>query len=308
MTPHLHLVLNHAPALGLAAALCLMALSWSRRSEALRRAGLELCCVAALVTLPVYLSGVGADVRLSGGPEVSRALAARHHDAALPALVAMMLTGGCAWLALWRSKQAGRLSHGPITALAAAGTLVLLARTATRGGAIRHPEIAAAGLGADADPAVAAWLSAGALADAVTMNAWVWPAAETLHFVGLWVLFGVVLAANGRLLGVLTAVPFGALHRLLPWAALAFGLNVATGMLFVIGAPAQYVGNASFAWKIAALMVAGAQLLYLTSFDGPWATAAHRPAPPGARVAAAAGIAAWVGVMYFGRMLPFLEL
>ena len=81
---------------------------------------------------------------------------------------------------------------------------------------------------------------------------WGWPASETIHFVGLCLLFGVVLLVDLRMLGFLKGIPYSTLHRLLPWGVLGFGVNVVTGILFFIGAPPTfYVTNGIFFWKLA---------------------------------------------------------
>ena len=54
------------------------------------------------------------------------------------------------------------------------------------------------------------------------------------------------------------------------------------------------------------LMVAGAELLYLTVFDKLWALESGDDAPLLDKVIAGSAIGAWVGVIYAGRMLPFL--
>jgi hypothetical protein len=86
---------------------------------------------------------------------------------------------------------------------------------------------------------------------------------------------------------------------------LGLTINVVTGMVFVIGQPNQYAGW-PFYWKIGLLIVGGGQLLYLTIADAPWNVAAGKNAPVLARTLASAGIVAWLVVMYFGRMLPYL--
>ena len=68
----------------------------------------------------------------------------------------------------------------------------------------------------------------------------------------------------------------------------------------------QYGENISFLWKIIFLVVAGFNLLYATVFEGPWHVEAGQKAPLRVRLAGASAIIAWGGVMYFGRMLPFL--
>ena len=52
--------------------------------------------------------------------------------------------------------------------------------------------------------------------------------------------------------------------------------------------------------------LAGANLLYITIFDGPWKVGAGENAPILQKAMAAAAIVLWVGVMFYGRMLPFI--
>jgi hypothetical protein len=135
---------------------------------------------------------------------------------------------------------------------------------------------------------------------------WVWPAAETLHFIGLSLLVGILTTMNLRLLGALKGIPFPALHRLLPWAMLGFGVNLITGMLFFIAASRQYVENEPFYWKVVFLMLAGANLLYLTVFGNTWALKQGEDAAWADKAIAVSAMGLWVGVIYCGRMLPFL--
>ena len=145
------------------------------------------------------------------------------------------------------------------------------------------------------------------IGDGMVNLAWGWPACETIHFVGLSLLFGVVLLVDLRMLGLLPGIPYTTLHRLLPWAMLGFGLNTVTGMLFFVGAPTNfYVTNGVFFWKLALILIAGANALYFTVIDQPWSMGAGDAPPFAARVAAASGILLWLGVIFCGQMLPFL--
>ena len=141
----------------------------------------------------------------------------------------------------------------------------------------------------------------------VTTNPWVWPAAETLHFSGLSLLFGVLFTdespADGRASGRCRSP---SLHRMLPWAMLGFGVNLMTGMLFFIAAADQYIENTPFIWKVMFLMMAGANLLYLTVYDRIWALKAGQDPVLVDRAVAVSAIVVWMGVIYAGRMLPFL--
>ena len=134
---------------------------------------------------------------------------------------------------------------------------------------------------------------------------WAWTSAETIHFVGLTLLVGVLLLINMRMLGFMKQVPFEALDRLLPWAMLGFAINTMTGMLFFAASANSYVGNPAFYWKLVFVMLGGVNVLYFT-FDRTWAQEPGREAPALSKLAAMSAMCLWVGVMYWGSMLPFI--
>lgn len=306
--PHLHLLLNHVPTVGTGIAIALLILTLVRKHDALRRVSLELFCVIALLTLPAYLSGVGTALRIAELPDVSQVLMDRHHDAAVQSSILMLLTGAFAWLGLWQFRRVAHQSRFNVAAVLVLSvlTLALMAKTATMGGEIRHPEILVEGAAApDAAETGQGWLTAASIASLVNERVWLWPAMETVHFIGLWLLFGVVLFVHLRMLGVMRGASFAALHRLLPWGMLGLSMNIVTGMMFVIANPGQYASPA-FYWKMGLLVLAGGNLLYFTIFDGPWGVGAGDRAPARVQAMAVSAIALWLGVMYFGRMLPFL--
>jgi hypothetical protein len=303
--PHFHLILNHVPTVGTAIALGLLLLSLLRRQEALRRVSLEVFYVLALLTLPAYLSGVATGLQLENLPDVSVEAIHKHHDGAVVAFAFMLMTGLASWLGLWQWRRTSRpsgLNTGIVLVLALL-TLTTMAGTATMGGEIRHPEMMVEGAQPTAGPT---WITAAYLQSLVTDHTWLWPSFEALHFIGLWLLFGVVLLVNLRMLGMMKAASFSSLHRLLPWAVLGLGINVVTGMMWVIATPEQYMTNVSFFWKMGFLLLAGINLLYVTAFDEPWQVGAGEEASWGNKAIAFSAIASWVCVMYFGRMLPFL--
>ena len=296
--------MNHVPTVGTVIGLGLFLLAFVRRSDHLLHASLELFFLIALASLPVYVTGLAAQEAIAGRPDVSAAAIAAHHDGALLAFTFVEITGFVAWLALWQFRRLARPAGwtSPAILLLAVVTLVLMAGAASVGGEIRHPEVRMD----ESVVAPAGWITAESVHDFVTTSPWVWPAAETLHFIGLSLLFGVLFVVNLRLLGGLRTVSFASLHRLLPWAMLGFAVNLVTGMLFLVASPDQYVTSYPFYWKLACLMVAGADLLYLTVFDRLWALKAGEDAAPLDKAVAAAAIGAWVGVLYWGRMLPFI--
>ena len=311
---HLHLVLNHVPTLGTAVALALLVLALIRRQETLVHVGLEVLFVIALVTMPVYVTGAAAYAHLRSGADFSDIAARMHQDAALAGFAVTEFAGFVAWVALWQSRRIGHAARGLVAAATVLSliALAIMGRAATLGGEIHHPEIRAAeaaapvtntdgGEGAD----IADQFVAGRISQVMVNSTWAWPAAETIHFLGLSLSIGMLLAINLRLLGVMPQVAFADMHRLLPWAMLGFGANLITGMLFFVGQPGQYVDSAPFHWKVVFLLIAGANFLYLTVFKKAWETDGSDTRFAD-KVMAVSSIAAWIIVLVAGRMLPFL--
>lgn len=300
---HLHLLLNHFPVIGTIIGGGLFVLSLIMRSDDLKRASLAVLLGIALLTIPTYISGNGAQDAIKALPGVSKTLTETHEGAAFVALGFMEFLGAFAWLGLWQYRRLGRVPNwnlGVILVLTVL-SLGLMTRASNLGGEIRHTEIRTEQVSETAEPGLARRV--GSL---MTDYQWMWATCETLHFIGLSLLLGVVFLVDLRVLGVVRGVSFASLHRLLPWAALGFGVNVITGMMFFAGIPTQYIHNASFYWKIAMVMIAGANALYFTLLEQPWALGPKEDAPMIAKVAAASAMVLWVGVMYCGSMLPFL--
>ena len=301
---HLHLLLNHFPTVGFLIGLGLFLAAIVGKSENLKRASLVIFFLIALLAIPTYLSGKAAQQAITGRPDVPEALIEMHQDSALLALVFMELTGFVAWLGLWQFRRISRPARWNLTAvfLLSIITFGLMARTAIMGGEIRHPEIRTEGtVGSDTE-----WLKSASIATFVNTTAWAWPLNETIHFIGLSLVLGVVLVVNLRILGVMKNVSFAALHRLLPWGILGFAVNLITGILFFITIPEQYTQNVALHWKVVLMLIAAANVLYFTLFEEAWALGPGDDAPPTARVIAASTIFLWIGVIYFGRMMPFI--
>jgi hypothetical protein len=307
---HLHLLLNHVPTVGAVVALGLLLLAFVRRDEPLTRAGLEVLFVIAVLTLPVYMSGVGAQQKLRDQPELSDNAIRVHQDAALAGFTVTEFAGFVAWIALWQSRRRGRAAGlVPAATLLSVVALVLMARAANLGGDIRHPEIRTGlAAGAAAPAADPQQFVTSRISEVMVNSPWAWPASETVHFLGLSLSFGVLLAVNLRILGVMRHVPFANVHRLLPWGMLGFGANLITGMLFFVGQPKQYIDSAPFYWKVVFLMIAGANFLYLTVFAKSWTGDREGgwDASLADKAMAVLSLFSWLVVLYGGRMLPFL--
>jgi hypothetical protein len=303
---HLHLLMNHVPTVGTVVAVGLLLLAYIRRGEPLKIAGLEVLFLIALLTLPAYMAGVGAYQKLRDQPGISEVAIRAHHDAALAGFTVIEFAGFVGWIALWQSRRHGRTTPGvvPAATLLAIVSLALMARAATLGGEIRHPEIRAEAAAAPATVDMESFVTT-KISRFMVNSTWAWPASETVHFLGLSLSFGVLLAVNLRILGGIRHIPFSDVHRLLPWGMLGFGANLVTGMLFFIGQPQQYIDSAPYYWKVLFLMVAGANFLYLTVFKAGWAVD-EWDFSLSDKAMAVSSMFAWLAVLYGGRMLPFI--
>src|SRR5712691_2050002 len=80
---HLHLLLNHVPIIGFFVGVGLFVASFTGNNEDLRRSALIIFAAVALLTIPTFVSGVGADRSIAREPGVSEALVRRHEGAAM---------------------------------------------------------------------------------------------------------------------------------------------------------------------------------------------------------------------------------
>jgi uncharacterized membrane protein len=297
---HFHLLLNHFPTIGFIIGLILFVAALIARSDHLKQAALVVLVGIALLTIPTYVTGDAARRALEDNAQLSQSLILMHESAAFVSLMLMAVTGGFAWLGLWQYR---RMLHLPrwntaVIIVLSALTLAAVSQAANLGGEISHPEIRVT-----KDAPAGELTLARTIANFVRDTPWFWPTLETLHFIGLTLLIGVMLLVNLRMLGVMPQLSLGAVDRLLPWAVLGLGINLISGMLFVMGA--DYTKNVAFYWKLIFLMVAGANSLYFF-FDKGWAAQPGMSVPISSKIAAASALCLWVGVMFWGSMLPFI--
>ncbi len=305
---HLHLLLNHFPTIGFIIGLLMYVVALVAKSDHLKVGSLAVLVGISIVTVPTYITGNAAGeviciaTNLPGAcPDgvTSRSLIDQHEGAALISLLFMVLTGGLAWLALWQWRRFGDIAkwNQGLVLVMGAVTLALVSRAAALGGEIRHPEIRVT-----PDSTTKAF---GRVAGEFISNTpWTWITAETLHFIGLTLLLGVLTLVLFKALGYLNSVTYDALDRLLPWAILGYGLNTVTGMAFFAAAPYQYIHNVAFYYKLAFLIAAGLVTILYT-FDPSWLHEGDR-ASGRSRLLAGAALFLWVGVMFWGSMLPFI--
>lgn len=140
---HLHLLLNHLPIIGTIVGLLLLLAGMVRRSDELRRVSLATFVVVAVLTIPVYLTGEGAEEAVEGLPAVTEALIEEHQDAALVSFIASGVLGVVALAGLWRHRSGALLPRTltNVVLLLALGVSGSMVWTGALGGQIRHSEI-----------------------------------------------------------------------------------------------------------------------------------------------------------------------
>lgn len=139
---HLHLLLNHIPVLGVIFGFFLLLAALWRGSEELKRASLVVFLLAALITIPTYLTGEPAEEIVEKLPGVAATFIEQHEESAKIALIGMEILGIVALggLLFFRHRNAPAWLTGVILLLAmvVGGWMI---RTANLGGKIHHPEI-----------------------------------------------------------------------------------------------------------------------------------------------------------------------
>lgn len=158
--------------------------------------------------------------------------------------------------------------------------------------------------------AFATWIRGTGLQTVVDTHAWIVPTCQTIHFFGLALLIAGVGLFDLRALGVGKGLPIAPLlGRLMPLAIVGFIVNVITGLLLYAGDPSMFGHNVAFGFKMLFIVLAVTNAL-LYSVTGVQrkveALGPNDDAPASAKAMCSASLFLWVGVMFWGRMLPFL--
>jgi hypothetical protein len=156
--------------------------------------------------------------------------------------------------------------------------------------------------------ACSAWLAATPVAAAMREGVWLYPLVETVHIAGFSILVGAVAMFDLRVLGCARQLPVRGLGaHLLPWAAASLLLIVPAGLLLFASQPADFLGNPTFALKLALIATAGvnAALFHAGVYRGVAAWDVAAPAPRRAKAQAALSLLLWAGVIACGRLLAY---
>jgi hypothetical protein len=128
---------------------------------------------------------------------------------------------------------------------------------------------------------------------------WVFPALQSLHFIGMALLIGAVSAFDLRVLGVAPDLPLDSVRRVLPLALAGFGINLVSGALFFAHDPFAYAFNPSFRLKMLLIATAGLNALWFRF------ARAGSESSGAAKLIAGLSLALWLAVIAAGRYIAF---
>jgi hypothetical protein len=155
-------------------------------------------------------------------------------------------------------------------------------------------------------------LEASGLAQAMRQWLWLYPSVETVHIVGIGLLFGSIAVLDLRLLGLSRTISVRTLAKhVLPWTAASFLLIVPSGLMMFTAHATEFIDSPVFVIKMCLIMAAGlnAALFHTMVFRTAdvWDAEDMRklPPPPSARVSAAISLLVWVSVIACGRLLAY---
>jgi hypothetical protein len=153
------------------------------------------------------------------------------------------------------------------------------------------------------------WLSATSLSSQIRTTSWIIPTLQTIHILGVAVLFSSVILLDLRVLrALLRDAPLAQVaQRFLPviWPVLL--VLLVSGSLLIIGEPRRTLLNATFYLKMALLLVAivltaGLQRSFASAF---WDKGRGRQAA--GRLAAVLSILVWCGILFAGRWIAYTQ-
>ena len=157
--------------------------------------------------------------------------------------------------------------------------------------------------------AILKWLEASGLATRIRDSLFLFPLIESIHVIGLALVFGTIIIIDLRLLGAASA------HRsfqrmasdILKWTWAAFAVTALTGALMFITNAAVYYNNFYFRTKMLLLVLSGMNML---AFELTAGRTIHQwdkspSAPRAGRTVAALSVALWIGVIIAGRLIGF---
>jgi Family of unknown function (DUF6644) len=152
------------------------------------------------------------------------------------------------------------------------------------------------------------WLESTPIAAAIRTTAWLYPALETAHYLGLAMLVGGIMLIDLRLLGLAKSLPLRSMLGLLPWIWAGFITNLISGSLIFIYGATNFGTSPAFRLKMLLMVLAGINALIFTvaaaRSGSAWIDAGR--VPVAIKVIATASFVLWLGVVTTGRWMAYV--
>ncbi len=142
---HLHVMLNHFPIFGIMFGFAFLVIGMVFKKPIHIKSAMWIVIIVALATIPVFLTGEGAEEVIEGYPDISREVIHEHEEWGEKALIVTLLIGIIALIGFLLQIFTKTLSPGVpwVLLILILGDFVILYETAEHGGKIIHREFEA---------------------------------------------------------------------------------------------------------------------------------------------------------------------
>ena len=153
------------------------------------------------------------------------------------------------------------------------------------------------------------WLEATSVSVSIRESIWSYPIIESVHVLGLSLFMGLLLLWDMRLVGVtLRTIRVSRMWRgLFPWIACGAVIMTVSGILLFWSDPVRFYANVFFRVKVVGLVLALANAMVfhfgIERSVVQWDNVS--PPPRAARLAGAASIVLWAGIVVVGRLVAY---
>lgn len=152
--------------------------------------------------------------------------------------------------------------------------------------------------------ALGQWLESTSFGTAVRNTVWGYPYVQWIHFTGLSLWVGTIVAVDMRLLGLAgrrhTAAELA--DQLLPWTWTGLGIALLGGVLLFSSIATTYIHNAAFQLKFPLVLVGIAYHVVIQRNVGQWGRSPD--APPVAKLAGLIELLLWLTVVGAATYIP----
>ena len=155
------------------------------------------------------------------------------------------------------------------------------------------------------------WLAATPLSHTIQATSWIIPTLQTLHILGISVLFTSAVLVDLRVLRLMQRdIPLGVvIHRFMPviWPLLL--LLLVTGSLLIVAEPRRSLLNVMFLLKMALLTAAilFTAALHRLCESSQTATEPDRTRVIASQIVASASLLTWSGIIFAGRWIAYTQ-